>query len=64
MKRVLSVLVAALIATFVFFHFGVLGGNLLQSVTAILIVFVIAFLSPPRWPPTPSPSWARTPCRA
>ncbi len=44
MKRVLSVLVAALIATFVFFHFGVLGGNLLQSVTAILIVFVIAFL--------------------
>ena len=44
MKRVLSVLVAALKATFVFFHFGVLGGNLLQSVTAILIVFVIAFL--------------------
>ena len=44
MKRVLSVLVAALIATFVFFHFGVLDGNLLQSVTAILIVFVIAFL--------------------
>lgn len=44
MKLILSVLIAALIATFVFFHFGVLGGNLMQSIVAILIVFVIAFL--------------------
>lgn len=44
MKLILSVLIAALIATFVFFHFGVLGGNLTQSLVAILIVFVIAFL--------------------
>lgn len=44
MKLILSVLIAALVATFVFFHFGVLGGNLTQSIVAILIVFVIAFL--------------------
>ncbi len=43
MKRVLSILVATLICVFVFFHFGLLDGWV-QSVTAILIVFVIAFL--------------------
>lgn len=43
MKRILTILVAALIAIFVFFHFGLLDGWV-QSVTAILIVFVIAFL--------------------
>ena len=39
----LFVLIAALICVFVFFHFGLLDGWV-QSVTAILIVFVIAFL--------------------
>ena len=43
MKRVLTVLVAALISVFVFFHFGLLDGWV-QSITAILIVFVISFL--------------------
>ena len=43
MKRILSILIAALICIFVFFHFGLLDGWV-QSVTAILIVFVIAFL--------------------
>jgi putative OPT family oligopeptide transporter len=43
MKRVLTILVATLLSTFVFFHFGLLDGWV-QSVTAILIVFVIAFL--------------------
>ncbi len=43
MKRVLSFLIATLICIFVFFHFGLLDGWV-QSVTAILIVFVIAFL--------------------
>ena len=43
MKRILSLLIATLIAVFVFFHFGLLDGWL-QSVTALLIVFVIAFL--------------------
>ena len=43
MKRILSILIAALICVFVFFHFGLLDGWV-QSVTAILIVFVIAFL--------------------
>ncbi len=43
MKRILSILVATLISIFVFFHFGLLDGWI-QSATAILIVFVIAFL--------------------
>ncbi len=43
MRLILSVLIAALIATFVFFHFGLLG-NGMQSIVALLIVFVIAFL--------------------
>ncbi len=43
MKRVLSFLIATLVCIFVFFHFGLLDGWV-QSVTAILIVFVIAFL--------------------
>ncbi|MEG1405948.1 MAG: OPT/YSL family transporter, partial [Alistipes sp.] len=44
MKLILSILIATLVATFVFFHFGMLGGNMTQSIVAILIVFVIAFL--------------------
>ena len=43
MKLILSVLIAALITTWVFFQFGLLG-NLAQSIVALLIVFVIAFL--------------------
>ena len=43
MKLILTVLVATLLTTFIFFQFGVLG-NWLQSTVAILIVFVIAFL--------------------
>ena len=43
MKRILSLLIATLACVFVFFHFGLLDGWV-QSVTALLIVFVIAFL--------------------
>ena len=43
MKRILSILIATLVCIFVFFHFGLLDGWA-QSVTAILIVFIIAFL--------------------
>ena len=43
MKRILTILIATLISVFIFFHFGLLDGWV-QSVTAILIVFVIAFL--------------------
>ena len=43
MKLVLTVLIAALLTTFIFFQFGVLN-NWLYSIVAILIVFVIAFL--------------------
>jgi len=43
MKRILTILVATLLSIFVFFHFGLLDGWA-QSVTAILVVFVIAFL--------------------
>ena len=43
MKRVLTLLSATLLSAFVFFHFGLLDGWV-QSVTAILIVFVISFL--------------------
>ncbi len=43
MKTVLSILIATLVATLVFFQFGVLG-NWMQTIVALLIVFVIAFL--------------------
>ena len=43
MKFILTVLCATLVCVFVFFQFGLLD-NWLQSVVAILIVFVIAFL--------------------
>ncbi|MDE6858017.1 MAG: OPT/YSL family transporter, partial [Alistipes sp.] len=43
MKLIMTVLVATLLTTFVFFQFGVLG-NWMQSTVAILIVFIIAFL--------------------
>ena len=43
MKLVLSILIAALTATFFFFQFGVLN-NWLQTAVALAIVFVIAFL--------------------
>ncbi|HIW65194.1 MAG TPA: oligopeptide transporter, OPT family [Candidatus Alistipes intestinipullorum] len=43
MKRILSILIATLVCVFVFFHVGLLDGWV-QSVTAILIVFIIAFL--------------------
>ena len=43
MKRILTILTATLLSVFVFFHFGLLDGWV-QSVTAILIVFVISFL--------------------
>ena len=43
MKIILSVLIAALLACWIFFQFGLLG-NGVQSIVALLIVFVIAFL--------------------
>lgn len=43
MKYILTILVAALLTTFIFFRFGVLG-NWYYSIVAILIVFVISFL--------------------
>ncbi|MEG2370451.1 MAG: oligopeptide transporter, OPT family [Alistipes sp.] len=43
MKLILSLLIATLVCVFVFFHFGVLDGWT-QSITAILIVFIISFL--------------------
>ncbi len=43
MKRILAILIATLVCVFVYFHFGLLDGWV-QSVTALLIVFVIAFL--------------------
>ena len=43
MMLVHTVLIAALLTTFIFFQFGVLN-NWLYSIVAILIVFVIAFL--------------------
>ena len=43
MKVVLSVIIAVLVSTVVFFQFGVLG-NWFHTVIALLIVFVIAFL--------------------
>ena len=43
MKLILSLIIAALVATLVFFQFGVLG-NWMQTFVALAIVFVIAFL--------------------
>ena len=43
MKLILSVIIAVLVATVVFFQFGVLG-NWFHTIIALLIVFVIAFL--------------------
>ena len=43
MKVILSVIIAVLVATVVFFQFGVLG-NWFHTIIALLIVFVIAFL--------------------
>lgn len=43
MKAILSIIIAALVALFVFFQFGVLH-NWFQTIVALLIVFVIAFL--------------------
>ena len=43
MKVVLSVIIAVLVATLFFFQFGVLN-NWAQTIVALLIVFVIAFL--------------------
>ncbi|MBR5866133.1 MAG: oligopeptide transporter, OPT family [Alistipes sp.] len=43
MKVILSLIIAALVATLVFFQFGVLG-NWMQTIVALAIVFVIAFL--------------------
>lgn len=43
MKFILIGLLATLVTTFLFFHFGVLD-NLFQTIVAILIVFIISFL--------------------
>ena len=43
MKLILSVIIAVLVSTVVFFQFGVLG-NWFHTIIALLIVFVIAFL--------------------
>ena len=44
MKTVIVSILLTLVITFLFFHFGVMGGNLLFSSVAILITFVITFL--------------------
>ena len=43
MKSILAILISALAATLFFFQFGVLG-NWMQTIVALLIVFVISFL--------------------
>ena len=43
MRVILSVIIAVLVATLVFFQFGVLG-NWFHTIVALLIVFIIAFL--------------------
>ncbi|MBQ3260763.1 MAG: oligopeptide transporter, OPT family [Alistipes sp.] len=43
MRVILSVIIAVLVSTLVFFQFGVLG-NWFHTIVALLIVFVIAFL--------------------
>ena len=52
--------IVTLIATFLFFWFGVMEGNVLFAVVGILLVAVIAFLLPSQ--PTPSPLLAQTLC--
>ncbi len=44
MKTVIVSILLTLVITFIFFHFGVMGGNLLFSSVAILITFIITFL--------------------
>ncbi|MCQ2222815.1 MAG: oligopeptide transporter, OPT family [Bacteroidaceae bacterium] len=44
MKVIITSVIITLIATFLFFQFDVMQGNLLHSTVAILIVFCIAFL--------------------
>ena len=44
MKTVIVSIVLTLVIPFLFFHFGVMGGNLLFSSVAILITFIITFL--------------------
>ncbi len=44
MKVIMTLLVTTLLSVFIFFHFGLLEGNWTQSLTALLIVFVISFL--------------------
>lgn len=44
MKVIIISVLITLVTTFLFFHFDVMGGNLLYSGVAILIVFFIAFL--------------------
>jgi putative OPT family oligopeptide transporter len=43
MKIILTILISALVATLFFFQFGVLG-NWMQTIVALAIVFIIAFL--------------------
>ena len=43
MKTIMTIIIATLVATLFFFQFGVLG-NWFQTIVALLIVFVIAFL--------------------
>ena len=44
MKTVIVSILLTLVITFLFFHFGVMGGNLLFSSVAILITLIITFL--------------------
>jgi len=44
MKFVIFAIVATLLLTFLFFHLDVMGGNVLFSIVALMIVLVIAFL--------------------
>lgn len=43
MKLIMILLVSVLLSVFIFFQFGLLG-NFVQSITALLIVFIISFL--------------------
>jgi putative OPT family oligopeptide transporter len=43
MRTIMSILIATLVATLVFFQFGILG-NWMQTLVALAIVFVISFL--------------------
>ena len=44
MKFITFGIIAALIATFLFFYFDVMGGNIVFSIVAILVVSIITFL--------------------